>query len=240
MPSHQPRRTIIAFGHKLGRGKSTCANLVLQTCVDLQVPCASDSLMTSLKLGLGKGVFGLTNEQCYGLDKRKVDPFWGFTPRTIFQRGGKAMREAFGANVWIKTFVRRTLRRVIDGQIIVVDDLHLRTEAATLRELGATLVKVVGPQDVVSSDSGPSGGPPFSYVDAEFAEDEINTDLDDFDWDATIYNTGSFDYLRMQVISLLPDILEKIGVRTELHDPGSCDTIRLKRLDAVDGATKCT
>lgn len=94
-----------------------------------------------------RAIFGFTEED----DKEKVDPFWGVSPRRVFQvLGTDLIRHQLGERLGLteNIFVSRMRRRLGergDEEKVVVSDVRFPDELALLRELGGILVKIVRP-----------------------------------------------------------------------------------------------
>jgi len=191
-----PKRTIIGLGYKAGHGKDVTATFIRQ----LYRSRGAELIETihfadALKLGIGKGVLGLTDDQLYGKGKEELDPFWGFTPRAMLQIcGTEAMRQGFREDVWTKALERKILSQPL--QSFVVADVRFPNEAALIKQLGGLLVRVYRPQ-----------APPCA--DPTHASE---TALDRYDgWDYTLIND-----------SMLLDLRRFVGqMLDELHLPAS-------------------
>jgi hypothetical protein len=164
--------TLIGFGSKRERGKDEICNYIVSIS-DFRRDCFS----YSLKEGIGKGVFGLTDEQLYGKLKKVVDPYWGMTPREILQKAGtEAMRYVFGEDIWIKTLFRRFEQ---ENRPTVVSDVRFKSEAEAIKSRGGYLVRVDR----------------YIPFDPEVDTHQSETDLDDWrDWDL-VDNKGTLDDL---------------------------------------------
>jgi len=126
---------IIGFGHQRYRGKDTAAAYLAD-----QYGYAHDAFAHSLKEGLGRGIFGLTDDQLYGDLKEVTDAFWGLTPRDILQRGGtEAMRRTFGEDIWVKTLLRRAHHRNVST---VIADVRFVSEAEAIKTDGGLVVRI--------------------------------------------------------------------------------------------------
>ena len=102
-----------------------------------------------------KGIFGFTDEQCWGDLKDVVDEYWKITPRKIFQIFGtelfqyelpKHAKELadIGRGFWVYVFARwyeRQLAKYPDIKIVVTD-VRFPFEADMITRLGGTIIKV--------------------------------------------------------------------------------------------------
>jgi len=103
-------------------------------------------------------MFLLSHNQVYGSgqEKEAVDDRWGVSPRYILQRvGTNLMRDQLAAaapelsmgkdaTLWVRCF-RLWLGRFNTPQKVVVPDVRFEDEAAFIRELGGTLIRIVRP-----------------------------------------------------------------------------------------------
>jgi hypothetical protein len=155
-----------------------------------------DAFAASLKEGIGRGVFGLSDEQLYGEAKFTVDEFWGLTPRDILQRGGtEAMRATFGQDIWVQTVERRAAADLETS--VLLSDVRFPSEVEGLRRLGGYVVLVDRPVELV---------PPATS--AEEDQHASETSLDHFtDWDFRILNDRSLEDLHEEVRGMLIAII---------------------------------
>jgi hypothetical protein len=179
------RTKLVGLGCKRRRGKDTAAEYIVEN-----FPFVSDAFAFSLKEGICRGVFGLSDDQLYGDLKTEVDPFWRLTPREILQKAGtEGMRATFGADIWARTVIRRYLDR---NSHTLVTDVRFRTEADVIKEHGGVLIRV--DRDI-----------PF---DPEQDQHQSEIDLDDYtDWDYIIDNNGTLQQLHRHVDSIIREIL---------------------------------
>lgn len=87
-------------------------------------------------------IFGLSHEQTWHDDKKEVViPYWGMTPRKIFQTLGDCIKPQFGDDVWCKRF-DMAYELVKDSDDVVVTDCRYDAEANLLREQGGVIVEI--------------------------------------------------------------------------------------------------
>lgn len=197
------KRMIIGFGHKRRRGKDLACEIVqaqLSYMEQFEDHIRIDHFARSIKEGIGVGVFGFNPSQLYGEHKTTVDPFWGITPRDVFQRfGTEVMHTLFGADVWARTLVRRALNE--PDKHVLVGDVRFPHEVEALKELGAILIKI--DRDVPPSDD------PAEDLHAS------ETALDGWDgWDHVILNNGTIEELRQLLAAFLIPWLAEQDVNT--------------------------
>jgi hypothetical protein len=190
------KQVIFGFGCKRRRGKDEAARMVQQRMTAHGVQCRLDSFAHSIKDGIGRGVFGFTQEQLYGDLKTEVDPFWGITPRDVFQRfGTEVMHTQFGKDIWVKTLLRRASAE--PEVAVIVSDMRFMHEAIALRELGGTLIRIDRDvEHMPGEDDHPS-----------------ETSLDNFEgWNAIIDNNGTLEELSEAIYELVDDVLREAGL----------------------------
>lgn len=195
------KRLIIGFGHKRRRGKDLACEIVAEQLASvLEDAIRIDHFADSIKEGIGAGVFGFSEAQLYGDLKTVVDPFWGITPRDVFQRfGTEVMHTLFGADIWARTLVRRAMNE--PKAHVLVGDVRFPHEVEALKRLGAILIRI-------DRDVPPSEDP---------AEDRhrSETALDGWDgWDHVILNNGTIEDLRQLLATYLVPMLAERGLDT--------------------------
>lgn len=197
------KRMIIGFGGKRRRGKDLACELTKRLLADIDHVARIDHFAASIKDGIGKGVFGFSHDQLYGDLKTAVDPFWGITPRDVFQRfGTEVMHTQFGADIWVRTLLRR-VENGTAGVHVLVGDVRFPHEVEALHRQGALLVKI--DRDL-----------PASEVPAEDAH-ASETALDDWHgWDYMINNNGTVEDLRRHLAEWLVSKLFAVGVHTQV------------------------
>lgn len=88
-------------------------------------------------------MFGLTREQTWNDDlKEQIIPFWGKSPRQIFQLlGTEASKPVFGDDIWVKRW-QLTYTMFCNTDHVVVPDVRVDIEADALRALGGVIIEV--------------------------------------------------------------------------------------------------
>jgi len=132
-------------------GKSTTARYLEQKYGFVKVAIAQ-GLKDSYQ-----ALFGLSDEQLTVTDaKEAVDPFWGVSPRQMLQGGGMMLREELSQyipnldlshySVHLARLVRTMYQHYQAGHTrFVIEDVRFPDELVLLKELGATVAKVVRP-----------------------------------------------------------------------------------------------
>jgi hypothetical protein len=73
------------------------------------------------------------------IQKEKVDPRWGLSPRQIFQKVGTDLfRHHFDTNFWVKHFLLGHDKT----RSTVCSDVRFENEAETIRRLGGILIRI--------------------------------------------------------------------------------------------------
>jgi hypothetical protein len=120
--------------------------------------------------------------------KEQVDKYWGLSPRQLMQRGGKAWREEFGQDIYIKR-MEVLLQAHSLGASSVISDIRMPVEAAFIRAHNGLLIHVVRNSRV------PLG-----------ALDETERRLSVLDKDLVLNNEGNLSDLERAVDALLKHI----------------------------------
>jgi hypothetical protein len=89
-----------------------------------------------------KEMFGLSDAEMMDGVKEDVIPYWGYSPRQMFQLlGTEGGRMVFGDDLWLKRWKKFVLDFGATSHIVVTD-VRFENEAALIRELGGTLIHV--------------------------------------------------------------------------------------------------
>ena len=138
-----------------------------------------------------RDVFHFNDEQLYGEDKEKIDPYWKVSPRTIMQFVGtdlfrhqmKKILPDVGNNIWIEVIKRQILEiwKTNPDQKIVLTDLRFPNEIALIKEFGGIIIRVKRNIDKNDND----------FVVVHESETYIDTLNVDYDFD----NNGTKDDL---------------------------------------------
>ena len=100
------------------------------------------ALADPLKLA-AQAAFRLGHQQTFNdaLKEIAIHP-WGLSPRQIFQKTGDIYKAAFGEDFWVRRWML-SYEMFKDTDHIVVPDIRFDEEAAVIKELGGTLIRVV-------------------------------------------------------------------------------------------------
>ncbi len=175
---------ILGFGHKARTGKTTCTSFLSRT-----LGFVEESYANSLKLGIGRSVFGLSDRQ---MDDQKeiIDPFWNLTPRQILQKAGTdAMRTIFGEDIWVKTLERRINLNPKDNYAIM--DVRFPNEGDAIKKMGGYVINVQ--REIVGTTS----------------QHISETAMNDYKYDYAVDNNSTFEHLHNQLRTIVFEILHK-------------------------------
>lgn len=100
------------------------------------------ALADPLKLA-AQQMFGLTQKQTWDPDyKEVVIPFWGMSPRTMFQLlGTEASKPVFGDDVWCKRW-ELSYALLKDTDNIICTDIRFDVEAGMIRANGGVIIEL--------------------------------------------------------------------------------------------------
>lgn len=138
-------------------------------------------------------VFGMSEEWLRDDHKTRVHPYWGITPREMFQKlGTDAVRSVFGADHWVRRLEKDYERANLYGNsnVVVVTDVRYNgenTEANWVRSQGGTVVHVQGPQRRDDVGHAHVSNMPVEWHPGDFV----------------IQNAGDMDALRAEVAKLM-------------------------------------
>jgi hypothetical protein len=128
---------LIGLTGKARSGKDTVAKMLYAQHAFTRIAFADP-----LKLA-AQQMFGLTIEQTWSdAVKEDVIPYWGMSPRQMFQLlGNEAVKPVFGNYVWIKRW-HMTYDLFKDTDDIVAPDVRFDHEAECIRSLGGVIVEI--------------------------------------------------------------------------------------------------
>jgi hypothetical protein len=209
--SPDKQHDVIAFGYKKHSGKDAAGDYLVEGDYEKKAFAAP------IKEGIGKGVFGFDDEQCYGDDKGVPDDFWDVSPGRIFQIVGtdlfrKGLQEhfpeKFNGQIWARAVCRDMIEKQKRGEIgkYVFTDVRFPDEARFLRQhFNTTIVHVECPDDLRQERSG---------EDDRSDSHDSEKALDGYEkWDFVIDNSGSLTDLYLSV-----QVLDKIACSGKSYD----------------------
>lgn len=171
---------IFGLGHKKQRGKSTFANFLLDELLLHGEMAIIMPFAFMLKHHIGRGIFGLSNEQLNDLTlKETIDPYWSMTPRAMLQGAGQGLRQCVSPDVWVKALFRE-IALLPPEEHVIIPDVRYWNEADAIKSREGCLIRIDRP--LPDDDLHPS-------------EQELSS-YDKWDW--RIYNEGSIASLKEQ------------------------------------------
>lgn len=128
---------LIGITGKAGVGKDTVAEYLWRKHSFVRIAFADPMKRAAQE------IFGLTDEETWGRRlKEVVIPYWGLSPRRMFQLvGTDAMQTCFGRDVWIKRW-KLSYDLVKCSDSVVVPDVRFEAEARMIHELGGIVICV--------------------------------------------------------------------------------------------------
>lgn len=203
MPSQQ--HDVVAFGYKKHSGKDKAGDFLVEGEYEKR------SFANPIKEGVGKGVFGFSDEQCYGEEKGVPDEFWEVSPGRIFQIVGTNLfreglqehfPEKFNGQIWARAECRDMIEKQKAGETgkYVFTDLRFPDEAEFLnRHFNTTTVWVECPKSLRKKRGGEDDR------DDDHASERA---LDGWDgWDYVIDNSNTITDL-YTAVRTIADIAE--------------------------------
>lgn len=174
---------LIGIHGKARSGKDTVARRLVMDYGFYRLPFA-DPVKRAAQV-----MFGLTDEQIWIDDsKETVIPYWGMTPREMFQKvGTEGGRDVFGDDLWIKRWALDY--QSLQGKRVVVPDVRFENEAAFIRQLGGVILHLHSNRGTTLSHE----------AQAHRSEGGVRQQKLDF----MIDNSGTFDQLYGKVDTLV-------------------------------------
>lgn len=146
--------SLIGITGKIGSGKSTAASYLVK-----KYGMEEYAMAKPLK-EIGK-VFGFTDRQLYGTQEQKLEihPYWGISAREFLQKvGTELFRDQLPVilpemnikrTIWCDIFRLKYLEHPVNT---VVSDVRFLDEEETIHELGGTVIRIVRPSLISSSE----------------------------------------------------------------------------------------
>lgn len=127
-------RKLIGITGKARSGKDTVARYLWERYGYTRIAFA-DPLKSA-----AQQMFGLSHEAAWNDDlKETVIPYWGMSPRQMFQLlGTECVKPHFGNDIWIKRFCLSA--NALPEDDIVVPDVRFEPEARFIRESGGVII----------------------------------------------------------------------------------------------------
>ena len=132
------KRIIIGILGRKIHGKDTIADMICKKYAFRKI-----SFADPLKEGC-RNIFGLTEEQLYGIKKDVIDEYWKVTPRSLIQFvGTDLLRNQFCDLIWIKLLEKKLIHNSAIN--FVISDIRFQNELDMLKKHGAIIIKVHRP-----------------------------------------------------------------------------------------------
>lgn len=108
-------------------------------------------------------MFGFNEEQLYGNEKESIDPYWGVSPRCMFQYIGtdvmridvQSMIPNIGTNFWVKCTQKQILELLKDNKKVIISDVRFQNEIDLITSMGGIVIKLT--RDFTNLDTQMSG-----------------------------------------------------------------------------------
>ncbi len=132
-------KKIIGIAGKARSGKDTVANYLWERYGFTRLAFADPVKMAA------QIMFGLNNDQTWNPAFKEVEiPFWGMSPRQMFQTlGTDAAHTYFGNDIWIKRLA--VSLGALPEDDIVIPDVRFESEADFVRGLGGVILHLERP-----------------------------------------------------------------------------------------------
>lgn len=169
---------IVALTGAAGAGKSTAASY-LTSQFGFKLEKFAGPLKDMLR------AIGLSEQEIEGEWKNDpCDLLMGRTPRHAMQTLGTEWGRGYmGENFWVNLW----MARVADKRLVVVDDCRFPNEAAAVRQLGGTIIRIVRPSNLFGEE-----------VYAHASEAHVS----ELPYDFEVVNDGSMASLNHRVYDL--------------------------------------
>lgn len=186
---------IIAFTGLRGHGKTTAAEALIETYGYAHVNFA-DPVRDVCHRVYGVSYIEMLDPE---LKEKVLDRYPFKSPRALLQQIGTEMFRGYMDDTWVQAFQRTTAELIAGGAAgVVCSDCRFLNEAAALREMGATLIKIVDPRKMNND------GDDEKIVDVYGAHDsEREIKLLPVNW--TIVNDRTVRELRSAALMMAPD-----------------------------------
>jgi len=128
---------IIGLAGPAGSGKDTVADYLCE-----RYALRKYSFASPLKMAC-REMFGLTDLQLSDEKKEEVIPFWGLSPRQMYQKlGTEGARDLFFSDIWVKR-AQVFYQQEACSPCLIIDDVRFENEAAWIRSEGGSIIHVV-------------------------------------------------------------------------------------------------
>lgn len=182
---------VIGFTGLRGHGKSTAAEALVRKHGFVHINFA-DPLREVCHL-----VYGVTYEEMLDpvLKEQPLERWPHKSPRELLQKIGTDMFRDYIPDTWVQSWRNKVEQIVVDGAAggVVVSDCRFLNEAAVLKSIGGTLIKIEDPRkrDKLVRDA------------ASLHQSEVEIDLLPAEW--TIYNERGVRELELAALSFIDE-----------------------------------
>lgn len=188
---------IIGITGRMGVGKDTVGDYLVRKYGFIKMTFA-ETLKSICAL-----IFGFTLEQLHGHLKEVIDPRYGITPRRamqfigtdLFRQRMKELVPEIGERIWVEILLRKVREaQERNHQVnIVITDCRFADEAEAIQKtLGGKVWRILRPNPTVISSH--------------------SSELGDFEVDALIQNTSSFEELYEKVTDVVDHTIPNIAL----------------------------
>ena len=131
-------KKLIGIAAKARSGKDTVASYLWERHAFTRIAFADPVKMAA------QAMFGLSAEATWSDDmKETVIPYWGMSPRQLFQLvGTECVKPFFGNDIWIKRFML-TYGVVAETDDVVIPDVRFELEAEFIRAKGGRIIHLI-------------------------------------------------------------------------------------------------
>jgi hypothetical protein len=165
---------IIAFAGRKQSGKTTCSEMIVKYCNEIQnnTNVKIYNFADPLKTDICMNILGLTYDQCYGTDDNKnelTNNHWNnkqLTAREVMEFVGTDIFRSMQQNVWSDA----TLKKITtdNKELAIIADCRFPNEVEAIKNAGGVVIKL-------------TRNPYNSTSAAEMALDPLNYDQRNFD-----------------------------------------------------------
>jgi len=182
---------LIGISGKIGSGKSTLTNLLIDYFKMYNIDCEEKSFASKLKeiTKIITGYGGYTQEE-----KNIYLDEYNFTVGEALQKIGTSLRNDFHKNIWVIT----TLQSFCCDKIFIISDVRYCNEADLIREKGGILIRLEGDPAEVRKNS------------KRDLNHTSETDLDDYPNFDFIFDNSGFKYELSNFAKTFVDFIIKL------------------------------
>ena len=187
---------VIGISGKKMSGKSTVAEIIKNIYPNTLIFNFGDAVKESLK-----PIFDFTDEELYGKDKEKINEYWNITPREIMQfYATELMRielskkfKEIGTDLWVKCVEKKIIKALNENKncIILLADVRFKNEYEFVKKYNGITLNIIRQTNNLHN---------------QFENHKSENDLQNENFDFTIFNNGGMINLRMSTYEFLHDL----------------------------------